>query len=84
MENAYWTLQDRVELCLNKLSDDDLAVLAYALSPNDTTPFWGRTSLMGSLIGTMGNNFPITKLIYDGNGGYMLMRTAQAIEQGEL
>ena len=84
LQEAYFIVEERVEEIISKLSTNDLAVLAFALNPHSTAIGWGRTSLEGSILEKVGSNFVIQDLMYDGNGGYSLMKAAELIDNNEI
>ena len=84
LQDAYFTIEERVEGILHKLSIDDLGVLAFALRPKGVAIRWGRDSLEEAILEKLGQNFDIHELMYDGNSGYSLLEVARLIKNNEI
>lgn len=75
-------LSSRFARIISKLNDDDLAILAYVMSPHDTTPYWGRRAIEESLWSVANDN--IYETIQDDNGQYMLVHIGEDIYKGKF
>lgn len=75
-------LGSRFTRIISKLNDDDLAILAYVMSPHDTTPYWGRRQIEESLWRTANDN--MYEAQRDDNGRYMLVHIGEDIYKGKF